>query len=77
MKRKLSILRVLLSQKPLWILDEPVLGLDQNAIGLFEQACRSHLEKGGSIVFCSHGDSFFSKGNAQKINLLPERGPSG
>ena len=54
MKRRLSIARVHLSKTPVWLLDEPLYGLDVKGIQQFQQILREHLEGGGSTVVVSH-----------------------
>lgn len=54
MKRRLALARVELSQTPLWLLDEPLYGLDQKGIGQFQNLLTSHLDNGGAIVVVSH-----------------------
>jgi heme exporter protein A len=54
MKKKLGLIRLILSQSHLWLLDEPLSGLDQNSVGLFHQYLKDHLDRGGSVLFVSH-----------------------
>ncbi len=54
MKRKLALARVVLSAEKIWLLDEPILGLDERSIGLFSNRLKSHLDQGGGAVVISH-----------------------
>ena len=38
----------------LWLLDEPLVGLDQYTVQCFSQALTSHLAKGGGAVIATH-----------------------
>ncbi|MET0988640.1 MAG: cytochrome c biogenesis heme-transporting ATPase CcmA [Steroidobacteraceae bacterium] len=53
-KRRVALGRVLLSQAPLWILDEPITNLDVTGIALFEDCMGAHLSGGGMIVTAAH-----------------------
>ncbi len=54
MGQKLGLLGVILAKRPLWILDEPMSGLDPEARFLVKQHLRRHTEQGGTIFFSSH-----------------------
>ena len=54
MKRKLGLARVRLSGTKLWLLDEPVSGLDDHALGQFHRMVAEHLDAGGSALIVSH-----------------------
>ena len=54
MKRRLSLARVNLSQTPVWLLDEPLYGLDVKGIEQFQNVLKKHLENQGSAVLVSH-----------------------
>ncbi len=53
-RRRVAIARILLSDAPLWILDEPITNLDAAGIGLFEQLMSEHLQAGGMILTAAH-----------------------
>jgi heme exporter protein A len=53
-KRRLSLARVFLKQVPLWLLDEPLNGLDRDSHDLFVQALDAHCAGGGMAVVASH-----------------------
>ena len=57
MKRRLSLARVTLSQCPLWILDEPIYGLDKKGIEQFQNSLKSHIADGGLGIIVSHDTS--------------------
>ena len=54
MKRRLALARVELSGAPLWLLDEPLYGLDQKGIEQFQKLLQGHLAQGGCVVAVSH-----------------------
>ena len=53
-KKKLEFLRLILENKKLWILDEPLSSLDEESIELIKQTFVDHCSKEGSIIFSSH-----------------------
>lgn len=54
MKRRLALARVELSRTSLWLLDEPLYGLDAKGIETFQQTVKNHIENGGSVLIVSH-----------------------
>ena len=52
--RKLELLRLILEQKKLWILDEPYNHLDDLSIEILNQTFIDHTNKDGVILFTSH-----------------------
>ncbi|MCB2053771.1 MAG: heme ABC exporter ATP-binding protein CcmA [Geminicoccaceae bacterium] len=55
-KRRLSLARLVASNRPVWLLDEPGVGLDAAARGRLEAMIESHRAAGGLCVVASHGD---------------------
>lgn len=53
-KRRLALARVSLSAAPLWLLDEPTLGLDDPAVERLGGLLARHREAGGMIVAATH-----------------------
>jgi heme exporter protein A len=53
-KRRLAISRLLLSAAPLWVLDEPTLGLDTASIERFGDLLARHRAAGGMVVAATH-----------------------
>ena len=52
--KKLELLRLILEQKKLWILDEPYNHLDDLSIEILNQTFIDHVNKDGIILFTSH-----------------------
>ena len=52
--KKLEFLRLIIENKNLWILDEPLSNLDDDSIELMKQTFEDHCGKEGSIIFSSH-----------------------
>ena len=53
-KRRLALARVSLSAAPLWLLDEPTLGLDDMAVERLGALLARHRDAGGMIVAATH-----------------------
>lgn len=53
-KRRLALARLLVEHKPLWILDEPLSGLDVDSVALMTTILIEHLSRGGLIIITSH-----------------------
>jgi heme exporter protein A len=53
-KRRLGLARLLLVERPLWLLDEPTVSLDQSAQELLAAAVGAHLAAGGLVVAATH-----------------------
>jgi heme exporter protein A len=55
-KRRLGLARLLVTGRPIWILDEPTVSLDVRAVAMFADAVRGHLRQGGSAIIATHID---------------------
>lgn len=55
-KRRLGLARLLVTDRPLWLLDEPTVSLDAAAVALFGDVMRAHLARGGAALIATHID---------------------
>ncbi|MGY6633538.1 MAG: heme ABC exporter ATP-binding protein CcmA [Alkalilacustris sp.] len=53
-KRRLGLARLLVTGRPLWVLDEPTVSLDTGSVALFVASVRAHLRAGGSALMATH-----------------------
>ncbi len=53
-KRRLSLSRLSISKRPLWLLDEPTVSLDQQSVQLVAKAAQAHLENAGLLIAATH-----------------------
>lgn len=53
-RRRAAIARLLVSQRPLWLLDEPTVGLDAASQTGFAGLMEAHLSEGGLILAATH-----------------------
>lgn len=54
-RRRVALARLLVSRRPLWLLDEPAAALDTAAQQMLIGLMRGHLEQGGAILAATHG----------------------
>ncbi len=54
MKRRVSIARLLVSDRPVWIVDEPTAGLDAQSVRMFTGLCHAFCEGGGILIAATH-----------------------
>ena len=55
-RKKLELIRLILEQKKLWVLDEPFNHLDDLSIEILNQTFLDHVNNDGMILFASHFD---------------------
>jgi len=54
MKQKISVIAALVHKPKLWILDEPLTGLDPQSAYLLKETMRNHARQGNIVFFSSH-----------------------
>jgi ABC-2 type transport system ATP-binding protein len=54
MKQKLVVIGALIHNPPIWILDEPLGGLDPRAAHLLKEEMTQHCQKGNTVFFSTH-----------------------
>lgn len=70
-KRRLGLARLLVTGRPMWILDEPTVSLDAASTAMFAEAVRAHLQGGGMALVATHIDLGLAE--AQVLDLTPFR----
>lgn len=68
-KRRLGLARLLVTGRPVWVLDEPTVSLDAASVALFAGAVRAHLAQGGAALMATHIDLGLSE--ATVLDLAP------
>nr|WP_237168378.1 heme ABC exporter ATP-binding protein CcmA [Paracoccus shandongensis] len=69
-KRRLGLARLLVSRRPLWVLDEPTVSLDAASVARFADMVRGHLAQGGAALIATHIDLGL---DARVLDLTPFR----
>jgi ABC-2 type transport system ATP-binding protein len=54
MRQKIIIMGVLVHNPPVWILDEPMTGLDPRSSFLLKEMMREHADSGNTVFFSTH-----------------------
>jgi heme exporter protein A len=70
-KRRLGLARLLVTGRPLWLLDEPTVSLDVASVALFAGVVRQHLAAGGAAIIATHVDLGLPE--ARVLDLDPYR----
>ena len=55
-KRRLGLARLIVTGRPIWLLDEPTVSLDTAAVAQFGAMIQAHLERRGVAVIATHID---------------------
>ena len=74
-KRRLGLARLLVTGRPVWLLDEPTVSLDTASVALFAGVLRDHLGQGGAALIATHIDLGLPE--AEILDLTPYRATSG
>lgn len=70
--RRLALARLVLSERPLWLLDEPTAALDAEGETLVAQLIDEHLDRGGLVLAATHHDLDLQRAAAiRRIRLGP------
>lgn len=70
-KRRLGLARMVVTGRPVWVLDEPTVSLDVSAVAMFAAAVRSHLAGGGMALMATHIDLGLAE--ARVLDVAPFR----
>ena len=54
MRQKMMVIGALIHEPEVWILDEPLTGLDPQSAFLLKQMMREHAQKGHAVLFSTH-----------------------
>lgn len=55
-KRRLGLARLMVMDRPIWLMDEPTVSLDTESAGLVAQLVQSHCAEGGVALIATHID---------------------
>jgi heme exporter protein A len=67
-RRRLGLARLLVTGRPIWVMDEPTISLDAASVALFGAVVGRHLAQGGSALIATHIDLGIA---AEVLDLAP------
>jgi len=76
-KRRVALTRLLLSKAPLWILDEPFVALDTQAVEFLQSVIAGKLRDGGMVLLTTHQEIALPSGEICQLQLGTEAGAGG
>lgn len=68
-KRRVALARLVHERRPLWILDEPFVALDVNAVAWLTGLIGAHLQRGGLAVLTTHQPVDIPAGCVRQLRL--------
>lgn len=68
-KRRVALARLLFSDTPLWVLDEPFTALDVAAVEMLCGVIGAHLQKGGMAIVTTHQEVTIQAGAVREVDL--------
>ena len=71
-RRRAAIARLLVSRRPVWLLDEPTAGLDAESERQFAALMETHLAGGGIIVAATHLPLGMEGATELRMRVMPE-----
>ena len=72
-KQRLALLRALLLEPPVLLLDEPTGALDQASVSRVEHVVRSRLAEGVAVVMVTHDDALAERLGDQRYRMNARR----
>ncbi len=75
-KRRLGLARLLVTGRSVWILDEPTVSLDQDAVALFARAVDDHLAAGGAALIATHIDLGLAAAQVLDVSRFRAKAPA-
>ena len=55
-QRRAALARLLITEAPLWVLDEPFTAIDKQGVAQLETLLKDHVKKGGVVILSTHQD---------------------
>ena len=68
-KRRLALAKLIISQKPIWIMDEPAAALDSDGTELIDNLVQTHVAKGGAAIIASHSGARALSGATRALTM--------
>lgn len=74
-KRRLGLARMVVTGRPVWVMDEPTVSLDTDAVAMFAEAVRAHLAGGGLALLATHIDLGLSEARVMDVGPFKAKPP--
>jgi len=74
-KRRLGLARMVVTGRPVWVMDEPTVSLDVDAVMMFADAVRTHLAGGGLALIATHIDLGLSEARVLDVGPFRAKAP--
>jgi heme exporter protein A len=74
-KRRAAIARLLVSHRPIWLLDEPTAGLDARSDSEFAALAKEHLAAGGIVIAATHHVLGIERTNELRLGMSAQATP--
>lgn len=68
-QRRVALARLLLTDAPLWVLDEPFTAIDKQGVAAIERLLVRHADNGGLVILTSHHPIDLPDGRARSLLL--------
>lgn len=68
-KKRVALARLLVTNAPLWILDEPFTALDTDAVDLLQMLIARHVDNDGMVVLTTHQEVPLTSGQVRRLQL--------
>lgn len=75
-KRRLGLARMVVTGRPVWVLDEPTVSLDVDAVAMFAEAVRGHLRGGGLALMATHIDLGLTEARVLDMRPFKAKAPA-
>ena len=73
-RRRVALARLLVSERPLWLLDEPSAALDSASQEILRRLIEAHRETGGIVIATTHAPLFLADAQDLTIERPPVAG---
>lgn len=73
-QRRAALARLLITEAPLWVLDEPFTAIDKQGVAQLETLLKNHVNKGGAVILSTHQDLGIEGLRRLPLPLLAEVG---
>ena len=68
-KKRVALARLLVTNAPLWILDEPFTALDLDAVESLQVLIARHVDQGGMVILTTHQEVRLTTGRVRRLQL--------